>query len=78
MVSRRPHPRLSQHSRHRREEAEETDPFDTHPCLGDRLAALDAGDNRQQSTASTEPAAALIGQALGIAGRPLARETAPV
>jgi heat shock protein HtpX len=45
------------------EGAEETDPFDTHPCLGDRLAALDAGDNRQQSTVSTEPAAALIGDA---------------
>jgi hypothetical protein len=45
------------------EDAEETDPFDTHPCLGDRLAALDAGGNRQPSTASTEPAAALIGDA---------------
>jgi len=45
------------------EEAETTDPFDTHPCLGDRLAALDAVNAPGRTSASTEPAVTLVGNA---------------
>ncbi len=45
------------------EEAETTDPFDTHPCLRDRLAALDTVGGPNRTNASTEPAAALVGNA---------------
>jgi heat shock protein HtpX len=43
------------------EAAEETDLFDTHPCLRDRLAALHGAPAIEQEKESTEPAAVLLG-----------------
>ena len=44
----------------RAEAAEETDPFDTHPCLRDRLAALQSAPAITPAAECTEPAAAAL------------------
>jgi hypothetical protein len=43
------------------ESADQANLFDTHPCLRDRLAALEAAGGRDPSPRSAEPAATLIG-----------------